>query len=179
MLVPSSPQYDQSRFVRLLVAHEPQLEGLVFALVPNWADAENVLQETKIKLWEQLSNYDETKDFGAWARTIAFFEVQSYRTRTKRKKECPASQAFLEAVATESAAAAAENDARLSALQHCLAKLNDSSRDLLRRCYGGTTIKDVASQLGRSADSVYKALATIRGRLARCVESVLRKEHAP
>ena len=91
----------------------------------------------------------------------------------------PDQQAFLEAVAAEDALLAPAHEARLEALQHCLGNLTDSARDLLRRCYGGKTIKEVAHQLGRTPDSVYKAVATIRSCLSRCIAGVLGQEQSP
>ena len=53
-------------FVRLLSVHEQELSGYVISLVPNWADADEVIQETKLRLWVQFDQYDAAKDFGVW-----------------------------------------------------------------------------------------------------------------
>ena len=57
-------------FVRLLGAHEQGLSGYIISLVPNWADADEIAQETKLRLWEQFEQFDRTKDFGTWARRL-------------------------------------------------------------------------------------------------------------
>src|SRR5665648_601860 len=71
-------------FVRLLGVHEQELSGYVISLVPNWADADEVIQETKLRLWTQFDQYDPTKDFGGWARAIAYFMVLAHRKRSQR-----------------------------------------------------------------------------------------------
>jgi len=71
-------------FVRLLSLYEQELSGYIVSLVPNWADGDEIAQETKLRLWEQFERYDSAKDFGAWARTIAHFMVLAYRKRSKR-----------------------------------------------------------------------------------------------
>ena len=73
------------RFVQLLSKCERRLNDYVLSLVPNWADAEEVLQETKLRLWQQYHEYDPTKDFGAWACTIAYYQVLTMRKRGHAK----------------------------------------------------------------------------------------------
>ena len=84
---PSSLDRDQQDFVRLLVEHERRLEGFILALVPNWAVAEDIAQETKLRLWEQFGQFDRNQDFGSWACTIAYYQVLSYRKSNKRSRE--------------------------------------------------------------------------------------------
>jgi RNA polymerase sigma-70 factor (ECF subfamily) len=165
--------------MRLLVVHERRLESLILALVPHWADAENLIQETKIRLWQQFDQFDPDQDFGGWARTIAYYEVLSFRNRQKRSREYPTSQEFLDSIFDEEDRSAVETDRHLSALQTCLKKLSETARLLLNWRYGGAgKIKDLAPQLGCSSDAAYKRLETVRRSLFRCVEQELSKEDA-
>ena len=75
-----------ARFVQLLAAHEHRLGSFVLALVPNWTDAEDIIQQTKLRLWEQFETYDPEKDFGIWACVIARYEVLAFRTRSARSR---------------------------------------------------------------------------------------------
>ena len=59
------------QFMRLLAAHERQLTAFVLALIPHWADADEIVQETKIRLWQQFDQYRPDESFGAWACAIA------------------------------------------------------------------------------------------------------------
>jgi DNA-directed RNA polymerase specialized sigma24 family protein len=78
---------DRAReFVRLLAACERRLDNYVLALVPNWSDAEEIVQQAKLRLWERFEQYDRSKDFGAWACTIAYYEVLTFRTRAHRSR---------------------------------------------------------------------------------------------
>ena len=52
-------------FLRLLGEHERRLRGFILALVPHWADADDIAQEVRLRLWEQFDDYDPAKDFGA------------------------------------------------------------------------------------------------------------------
>ena len=51
-------------FIGLLAREERRLTAYVAALVPNWADVDDLLQATKLKLWEQFGDYDPRGDFG-------------------------------------------------------------------------------------------------------------------
>ena len=165
-------------FLRLLSQHERRMKAYILALVPNWADADDLYQETTVRLWEQFADYDREREFGAWACTIAHYMVLAHRKKSSREKG-RFSQAFVDAVAEEVAATSHEADLRYHALQQCLRKLNRRNRDLIRRCYSGTnTLKAVAKQMGHSVDALYKALSRIRHALHECIEKKLQKEGA-
>lgn len=72
-------------FVRLLKRHERRLNACVFSLVHNWADAEDILQEVAVDLWRRFAEYDPSRDFGAWACTVAYYQVLSYRKKKGRQ----------------------------------------------------------------------------------------------
>jgi RNA polymerase sigma-70 factor, ECF subfamily len=171
------PRQEQQDFVRLLVKHERQLEGFILALVPNWSAADDIAQETKLRLWEQFDQFRSGHDFGAWARTIAYYQVLSYRTRSKRLRERPFSEQFMQSLAEEESSRQDETGLRERFLASCMEKLSEKSRALLRLVYSGRrTIRQIARQLDRSEAATYKAVQTIRLWLHKCVEEEVRKE---
>ncbi len=165
-------------FVRLLSAHEQELSGYVVSLVPHWADADEVIQETKLRLWMQFNQYDPTKDFGGWARAIAYFMVLAYRKRSQRAS-ARFSQQFVDVVSREAELLATEASPLRQALSDCLEKLSQAARGLLWACYAGNeTIKEVAIRLGRSVRGTQRAVAEIRIDLQRCIEDAMRREES-
>ena len=163
-------------FVRLLSAHDQELSGYVVSLVPNWADADEIIQETKLRLWEQFDQYDPTKDFGGWARAIAYFMMLAYRKQSQRVA-ARFSQQFVDVVSREAASLATEAYPLRQALSDCIAKLSQAARELLWACYAGKeTIKDVAIRLGRSVRGTQRAVAKTRTDLQRCIEDAVRRE---
>jgi RNA polymerase sigma-70 factor, ECF subfamily len=164
-------------FVRLLAMHERRLNGFVLSLVPNWTDAEEIIQETKLRLWQQFEGYEPEKDFGAWATTIAYFQVLTYRN-SSHSRPALLGQHFLETVAKEFLDTPVDLLAdRHSALSNCLQKLVEAKRALLRRCYSGTeTIAQIASQLGREPAALRQELLRIRQKLHKCIDLTLREE---
>jgi len=175
---PISNPTDQrtAEFLRLLGRHERRLKATVLALVPHWADADDIVQETRIRLWEQFSQYDPSKDFGAWACTIAYYQVLSYREKRSR---LPAalSPEFLAAVAEQLASTGEETEDRVRALAHCLQKLDGAKRTLLQLYYARRmTMREVANRVGRTLDSVKHSIIRSRLSLADCIEKTLKEE---
>ncbi len=162
-------------FVRLLALHERRLTVCILALVPHWADAEEVLQETKLRLWQQFDFNNPPDDFGAWSRTVARYMVLTHRKQTARKPTQLSDEA-LSAVAEDLSALADGVEPRRAALEECLASLGRASRDLLQRCYAsGAKIRDLAKELSQTPDALYKSLERLRRKLFQCVEERLRE----
>jgi RNA polymerase sigma-70 factor, ECF subfamily len=161
-------------FVRLIAEHERQLAGYVHALVPVWQDAEDVLQETKLRLWEQFDSFQSGTSFAAWAFTIAGYMVRTHRKRCQRERVC-FSDDLLEKLTRQVAAnPVPATDARLLALIDCVKALSAASRKLLRLfCTGQKKIKDIAGDLGQTPTATRVALFRIRKSLSACVEERL------
>jgi len=63
---------------------------------------------------------------------------------------------------------------QLRALDQCIEKLPRERRELALAAYAkGTTIREIAVQLGRTEGSLYQLLARIRKELHRCMEQAL------
>jgi RNA polymerase sigma-70 factor, ECF subfamily len=168
-----------SNFMRLVRQYDRQWKAYVVSLLPNWADADDILQDTKLELWERFAEYDPAGDFGAWARKIILFRVMTFRTRSGRERAHFSQEAF-DLVAVEAAHIVDQADVRFRVLASCLQKLTDAARQLLWRCYAtGVTIKDVALSLGRSIRGTQQAVAKIRSDLQQCIEREMRKEEHP
>ncbi|MCG8585095.1 MAG: sigma-70 family RNA polymerase sigma factor [Pirellulales bacterium] len=166
-----------ARFVELLGQHERQLNAYVLALIPNWADADDIVQQTRIRLWEQFDSYDPSKDFGTWARVIAHYQVLAYRKNARRSSLQLSDQVLDKLADTEMVPSDTGTD-RQSYLSECVDEMPEDDRSLLARCYSGEeTIKNVAAELGRSFNNVRQTLFRMRQRLFDCVERKLAKEH--
>ena len=164
-------------FVRLLTGNERRLKSYILTLVPNLADAEQIAQETSLRLWEQFDRYDPSLgDFSAWARTIAHFQVMTYRKKLSRERIVFSSE-LIDALAERAAARAPELAARQEALVDCLQKLPEHSRELIRLYYEvGLKVRTAAEKLGRSVAAAEKAIVRIRRLLYDCIKSALRKD---
>ncbi len=177
--VPNPNAIDRNRcFIELLGKSERQLNAFVLALVPNWPDADEIVQQTRIRLWEQFERYDPALDFHAWARSIAYYQVLTYRKQAGRRHS-PLSDAVLDRLAAE-AVDVDELASRKDDLIECLKKLSPSQRSLLAECYGGdASIREVSERLGRSFTGVRQSLFRLRQLLYRCIQQRRSKELCP
>ena len=174
----SRAQVDE--FVRLLSRHERRLYAFILAMVPDWTEADEIAQRVRVRLWEQFDQYDPSKDFGAWSRTIAYFLILADRKEaTRHRKALSLSAEFLETISQRVAETADEVDSRRGALEKCLGRLGDVQRKLILRYYSGDEDrKQIAADLDRSFDALRQAAQRIRGFLFRCVEQTLRAEES-
>ncbi|HZY85458.1 MAG TPA: sigma-70 family RNA polymerase sigma factor [Gemmataceae bacterium] len=165
-------------FLRLFLQNERRLYAYVLALLPNRADADDVLQEASLVMWDKFDARRPPADFAAWGCRIAYFKVLDFCKKRQRSR-VRFSQAMLDRIAETAAeqAATLQLDERREALADCVEKLSPRERDLLaRRFTEGASVESIAAGAGRSADAVYKALAKIRQALFECVTRRLAAE---
>lgn len=166
--------YDRTpEFVRLQTKYQQRVFSFILTLVPHWPDAEEILQETNMVLWEKMEQFEPGTDFVRWANQVAYFEVLKFRKRHQRDTT-RFTEAFLEDVAEETISLSETLQSQCDALAVCLQKLPDKDRTLISHRYlEGATTKSVAETLGRSMDAVYKSLQRARSALLACVRNRL------
>jgi RNA polymerase sigma-70 factor, ECF subfamily len=160
-------------FVVLLTKHERMIYGYVLSLVPNLADADEIVQETCLRLWDEFDKYVQGTSFAAWALTVAHYEVLTWRKKVSRSK-LVFDDALVELIGQERQVVERSGGPRQEALADCLEELTEGNRRLVAECYGaGRKIKEVATKLEKTEASVYKALERIRSALHQCIERKL------
>lgn len=166
-------------FVRLLGQNQRQVFLYVMSLVPDWNDAEEIIQETNLVLWREFPRFEPGTNFAAWACRIALNQTLAWRKRQQRDR-LQFSEAFLEAVAEASAQDADRLEERAAILARCIEKLPDRNRALLHSRYSeGRGIEAMSRDLGRSIDAVYRALSRVRQTLQDCVSQTLARGDLP
>jgi RNA polymerase sigma-70 factor (ECF subfamily) len=166
-------------FLRLYGKHDRSIYAFILALMPNWADADDLAQEARLRLWQQFEKYVPGSDFGAWARSIAYYLVLSHREKAARSR-LRFSSDFLESVATEYAAMPDLMISRQEALVHCMKKLDPMWRTLLENYYNGEqTLREIADHIGRSYNATRKAIYRAHLALANCIDMELRRKELP
>jgi RNA polymerase sigma-70 factor (ECF subfamily) len=165
-------------FLRLFLQNERRLYAYILTLLPKRADADDVLQEASLVMWDKFDEDNPPHDFAAWGCRIAFYKVLDFSKKNQRSR-VHFSQAMLERVAETAVeqAATLQLDERRDALAGCIDKLAPREKDLVARRYAeGATVQTTALQIGRSVDAVYKALAKIRQALFECVNRTVAAE---
>src|SRR5262249_31597837 len=148
-------------FLRLFLQNERRLYAYILTLLPNRADADDVLQETSLVMWDKFDEHHPPTDFIAWARRVAYYKVLDYY-KTTRRLRARLSRLFLERVAETAGeqACVLQLDDRREALAGCIEKLTRRDRELLaHRLAEAATTQTTSHPAGRAVDAAYKARA--------------------
>lgn len=170
---------DRNReFVQLWTAHSHRVFAYILTLLPNEADAEEVLQETGVALWEKFDDYQSGTNFRAWACRFALNLVRNFRRRQSHRPVL-FSDHFVTVIDRQTTAHSASLDEQSVALADCLTKLPNADRELLHQHYEqGESVKSLAQKADRSLDAVYKSLRRIHNLLFDCIRRDLRSAEA-
>src|SRR5512133_1981306 len=120
----------QQRFLSLFLRSEQEIFRYVSALVPNVIDAEDIVQQTALSLWEKFDAYDPSQPFTPWACRFALNKAHQWIERRQRW------QALLEHGLAEELAhrrqeLQPEFELRLKHLERCLRQLPPGQRALV------------------------------------------------
>ena len=165
------------RFLKLFLAHQKLIYTSILVLVPNDADADDLLQETASVMWRKFDEFEEGSNFAAWAVSIARYQVLNFRKK-RRGKEIQLSDNILELIAEQVLPKLNSYlDTRLSALEVCLNKLAERDRTLIQMRYEkDITIKEISKRAKRPIHGLYKAMSRIHNALLQCVRLRLAAE---
>jgi RNA polymerase sigma-70 factor, ECF subfamily len=156
-------------FVQLFSRNQRRIYLHILKQVGSPNDAEEILQETNVVIWNKFHRFELGTNFVAWSFQIANFEVLKYRDK-KRSNRLVFSGELLEVIAQESEEQEDDLDLRRAALQECLRSLRAADRELIQQRYQpGNTGEGVARQLDRPINSVYQSIGRIRKTLFECI----------
>lgn len=163
---------DQSGFHHLFVQNQRRVFGYILTLLPRLADAEEVFQQTCVVILGKSAQFTPGTDFARWACQIAQYEVYNYRRRQQGLgQRMFLSDDLLDKIATRRLENGELLEVELEALRRCVEILPPVDQHLIRERYARKiTSRALAAELGRPANTVYKAIQRIRRALRHCVE---------
>ena len=167
---PTDPS-DAEEFIVLLTQHDPMLTNYVMAMVPSAADAQDILQETKMALWRSMDKFQSGTNFGAWARKTALYRILDYRKRKAREnKRLWFTDECYELLGDEYEANPSEYSGRADQLKECIGKLQPAHREIVvLRYFRNTKVEEVAARVERTVEATYRVLSRIRLALKKCI----------
>lgn len=172
----TQPSSNSSEFAKLYAGGQSRLFAFICSLVGSYDLASEVLQETNVVMWEKQHEFTIGTNFTAWSFRIARYQVMAMREKQSRDR-LVFSDDMLDRIAAESSAFSEQYEQRQGALDFCLAKLPDKQHDLIRRRYmHGESVKQIASQVGRSANTIGVRLHRVRTALMKCIDRQLRQD---
>jgi RNA polymerase sigma-70 factor (ECF subfamily) len=166
----------QQRFLSLFLRSEREIFRYVAALVPSVIDAEDIVQQTAISLWEKFDAYDPNQPFTPWACRFALNKTRQWIERRQRWQAL-LDHGLAEELAQRRQELQPDFEQRLKHLEGCLGKLPEEQRSLVEGYYyERTSIETLAQRSGRSEAATYKMLQRIRHALQICVEARIQPE---
>jgi RNA polymerase sigma-70 factor, ECF subfamily len=168
----------QQRFLSLFLRSEREIFRYVAVLVPNVTDAEDIVQQTAMALWEKFDAYDPDQPFTPWACRFALNKARQWIERRQRWQAL-LERGLAEELMERRQELLPEFEIRLKHLEGCLGKLPEEQRGLVVGYYSDrTAIGTLAQRSGRSEAATYKMLQRIRRALQLCVEAGIKPEMA-
>lgn len=170
----ATPMIPEEQFIRLFVRHEGELRAFASTLMPCPADAEDVVQDACVAMWQRIGDLENAQSFRAWAYTFVRFTALN-KIRKQKRSPLLFSESLLETLAGEGEGESERARAEIKALTDCLDKLPPDQRELVSQYYHSAAIRmdDVARALQRNVAGLYKAMERTRHALRTCIEKRL------
>ncbi len=164
---------DQDAFRVLVERHGRSVYRLAYRMTGRAEDAEDVVQETFVRVYRQLGRFEARSHFATWLYRIAFNCAIDYM-RGRPHRESAEQQERLERLSGESCGATADDLVFAGEINGCvqaaLESLSPQERAafLLRHCEG-CTIDEICQTLGLRANatkhSIFRAVRKMRAAL--------------
>lgn len=167
------------QLVALIAQQQTRLRAVIRSMMPCPSDCEDILQETNLVLWRKRETYEPGSNFGAWAGTIARFQVMAWRKRHANRPSAGFDGDLLQRVASAAIDHFDDFSERRDALRQCMAGLSTDQRDLIEhRYFKREPLADLAKDRGKTYAAVAKLLERLRTRLRDCVNQRLATERS-
>jgi RNA polymerase sigma-70 factor, ECF subfamily len=170
-LIRRTSRGDKAAFAMLYTQTAPKLFGIALRIVGQREEAEEVLQESFIAVWQQAGDFDLGRGAAnGWLTNIVrHCAIDHVRRRAGRPEGRRApDESLLKVAATDGSA---DRGAELGALQRCLSELDEQPRRavLLAYLYGFTREEialDLAVPVGTAKSWIRRSIE----RLKRCLD---------
>ncbi len=160
----------QQQFLSLFLQSEREIFRYVMALVPNVTDAEDIVQQTALSLWQKFDAYDPVQPFTPWACRFALNKTRQWIERRQRWQAL-LDKGLAEELAQRREVLEPEIEQRLRHLEACVKRLPQAQRVLLEGYYyQRASVEQLAGRSGRTVAATYKVLQRIRHGLQLCME---------
>jgi RNA polymerase sigma-70 factor (ECF subfamily) len=157
-------------FAQRFVEANDALRGYIVSHVGSLTDAEDILQEVSVVLWERFGDYRPEVPFIRWAMGIARHKILHHRRSMARSRillDDELSSRFGERYET----LLSELSRRQAALRECVRRLSGRARRVLQmRYYDGLKPGTIAERMGLSYGNVQVILSRTRTWLRGCVD---------
>lgn len=158
------------QFAALWTAAQPMIAAFIRTLIPDYQQADEVLQRVAVTLVRKFDQYDVNRSFSAWAVGVAKYEVLYYRRERATDKHLFGDD-IVEQIASRYEVLAEDVDPVREALRYCLDQLKGRSKRVIDLRYRrGMKSHAIAEEMTLSSGAVRMLLCRVRETLRRCIE---------
>jgi RNA polymerase sigma-70 factor (ECF subfamily) len=148
---------------------QPAIAAFVSSIVPNFQDADDIIQQVAVAIIKNYGKYDKDRSFVAWGIGIAKNQVLMYR-RKNSKGKLIFSEISIQAISEVYEQESHRLDDIKHALSICIKKLKGRAKRLLEMRYvSEQSIPRIAQRLGMNPGAVYTSFHRIRLALRDCI----------
>ena len=166
-----SKNNDAGDFVALLASHQARIYSYILSLVPNFNEADDLLQETTKLMWEKFDNFTRGTNFQAWGKKIAYFVVLAHCRKKKKENAFSFDERLVDDLAQETEKTSDSSREYLSYLAKCVKKLEQKDKKLLKlRYFENIAVSDISQHLNFSVQYIYRNISRIHQLLLSCVQ---------
>jgi len=166
---------DKAAFEALLRPHVPMLLAYSRAIAGDHHVAEDVVQETALIAFRNLSHFFPEAEFSAWLKAIARRQALSLRRQAGRIGLL--TDEAIERAYDDPSPEYAQNERRV--LAECLRMLTGQTAEIVRRHYfDGSRLQDICAEKKLNLNTVKATLFRARRALGDCVRRRLQQEGA-
>jgi RNA polymerase sigma-70 factor (ECF subfamily) len=161
---------NNDKFLSLLLPNQKRILGYILTYVPNYTDADDILQNTLSILWKKFDQYEPGTDFLAYAVTIAKYEIMNYYRVCRKSGKLYLGDPVQQVLERESPSIDPHFNTRVEALKECIKKLSADETHLVQLRYEEEMpLSRIGQRLGISPPAALKKLSHIHSRLIRCI----------
>ena len=171
----SQKEFDNDRFLRLLMDGQRQIYAFILASVHNISDADDIMQDVSTVMWHRFKDYDSSSNFTAWGIGITRKLILSFYSKKKRGR-FHFDNKMLESLKEIACSKINEADRRVEFLQGCVKQLTKKDREFIELRYNhNLKTNAIADKVGLSTHVAYRAMAKIHGLLQLCIQRKMRE----
>jgi RNA polymerase sigma-70 factor (ECF subfamily) len=157
----------------------PAVAGFISSMVPNFQDADDILQQVAVAIVEDYDRYDKERSFVGWAIGIARNKILMYRREKAQNRPLLDEQAMGN-VAQVYERESTQFDEMRRALRTCIKKAKARWQRILEMRYvQGLSAGRIAEQLGMTHNAIFITLHRIRLALRDCIRKEMAARGAP
>lgn len=161
----------------LVLANQKKLYVYILSMVFHVNDADDILQDTLVLMWEKFDEFQPGTDFTAWGKAIARHKILKY-LHNNSSSRLHFNDNLLNIIEAESSRLDNLTE-RLAVLKKCAAHLSQKESSVIMMRYEqGLSFNKIAMTIGISKQSVYRFISRVHVKLAKCMKQSLGQEQA-